>query len=127
MQLQSHVARALQHGGIVDITTIGRRSGLPRRIEIVYHVIDGRIWISGMPSRRARAWLRNLEAEPRFMLHLKGTISADLAAIARVVTDPPERRRVLEQVARAWRRTDIDRMVEWSPLIEVTVDGAAGA
>ncbi len=127
MQLQTHVARALEHGGIVDITTIGRRSGQPRRIEIVYHVIDGRIWISGMPSRRARAWLRNLEAQPRFTVHLKGTISADLATTARVVADPAERRRVLEQVARTWRRTDVDTMVRWSPLIEVTIDGAAAA
>jgi hypothetical protein len=38
------------------------------------------------------------------------------------VTDEAERRRILDRVARAWRRTDLDRMVEWSPLIEVTLD-----
>jgi len=120
------IRAALSRGGTIDITTIGRRSGLPRRIEIVFHRFDGRIWISGIPSRRKRAWLSNLEADPRLTLHLKGPIAvADLAATARVVTDPEERRSVLARVAAAWRRTDLDRMVEQSPLVEVTVDGGS--
>ena len=94
-----------------------------RRIEIVFHRIDGRIWISGTPSGRKRAWLANLEADPRLTFHLKGPAAvADLPATARVVTDEEERRHVLARVAQAWRRTDLDRMVELSPLIEVTVD-----
>ena len=117
---------ALSRGGTIDITTIGRRTGQPRRIEIVFHRIDGRIWISGIPSTRKRAWLANLEANPRFTFHLKGPIAvADLPATARVVDDPVERRHVLERVARAWRRTDVDRMVELSPLIEVTIEPVA--
>ena len=40
-----------------------------------------------------------------------------------MVTDPAERRALLEGVARNWRRTDLDVMVEHSPLIEVTVPG----
>jgi deazaflavin-dependent oxidoreductase (nitroreductase family) len=117
---------ALQRGGTIDITTTGRRTGRPRRIEIVFHRIDGRIWISGLPSPRKRAWLGNLEADPRLTFHLKGPIAtADLPATARVVVDETERRHILERVARAWRRTDVDRMVAWSPLIEVTIDEAA--
>jgi deazaflavin-dependent oxidoreductase (nitroreductase family) len=119
---------ALSAGGTIDITTTGRRSGEPRRIEIVFHRIDGRMWISGMPSPRKRAWIANLEADPRLTVHLKGPIAvADLAARARVVTDPAERRPILERVAQAWRRTDVDRMVEQSPLIEVVIDEAAAA
>jgi deazaflavin-dependent oxidoreductase (nitroreductase family) len=114
---------ALSRGGTIDITTTGRQSGESRRIEIVFHRIDGRIWISGIPSPRKRAWLANLEANPRLTFHLKGPIAvADLPATARVVDDPAERRSILERVARAWRRTDVDRMVEQSPLIEVTID-----
>jgi deazaflavin-dependent oxidoreductase (nitroreductase family) len=120
------IATALSRGGTIDITTNGRRSGQPRRIEIVFHRIDGRIWISGIPSRRKRAWLANLEADPRLTFHLKGPLAvADLPATARVVTDPDERRPILARVAQAWRRTDLDRMVEQSPLIEVTVDPGA--
>jgi deazaflavin-dependent oxidoreductase (nitroreductase family) len=117
------IRAALSRGGTVDITTTGRQSGEPRRIEIVFHRIDGKTWISGIPSPRKRAWLANLEAEPRFTFHLKGPIAvADLPATARVVDDPVERRPILERVAQAWRRTDVDRMVEQSPLIEVVFD-----
>jgi deazaflavin-dependent oxidoreductase (nitroreductase family) len=119
---------ALMRGGTIDITTTGRRSGTPRRIEIVFHRIDGRIWISGIPSPRKRAWIANLEADPRMTFHLKGPVAvADLPATARIVEDEDERRHILERVARAWRRTDVDRMVEQSPLIEVTIDEAAAA
>jgi len=116
------IRAALSRGGTIDITTTGRRTGRPRRIEIVFHRIDGRMWISGMPSPRKRAWLANLEADPHLTVHLKGPLAvADLPATARVVTDDVERRQVLERVAQAWRRTDVDRMVAQSPLIEVTV------
>jgi deazaflavin-dependent oxidoreductase (nitroreductase family) len=117
------IRSALSRGGTIDITTTGRRTGEPRRIEIVFHRIDGRIWISGIPSARKRAWLANLEANPHLTLHLKGPVAAgDLPATARIVTDPDERRQILARVAQAWQRTDLDRMVDLSPLIEVTID-----
>ena len=65
------IAQALTRGQLIDITTTGRTSGEPRRVEIVYHVLDGRIFISGLPSPEPRAWLQNLEADPRLTFHLK--------------------------------------------------------
>jgi len=62
---------------------------------------------------------------PRFTLHLKQGITAELPATARIVTDEGERRDLLVHVARSWNRTDVDAMVAWSPLIEVTVPGYA--
>jgi deazaflavin-dependent oxidoreductase (nitroreductase family) len=124
--MNDDIRAALSRGGTIDITTTGRQSGLPRRLEIVFHRIDGRMWISGMPSPRKRAWIANLEADPHLTVHLKGPVAvADLPATARVVVDETERRHVLDRVARAWRRTDVDRMVAESPLIEVTIDPAA--
>jgi deazaflavin-dependent oxidoreductase (nitroreductase family) len=124
--VDDQVRAALSRGGTIDITTTGRRTGLPRRIEIVFHRIDGRIWISGMPSKRERSWIANLRADPRLTVHLKGPIAvADLPATARIVDDETERRLILDRVARAWRRTDLDRMVAESPLIEVTIDPTA--
>jgi len=123
--MEDHVRRALKRGGIIDITTVGRRTGVPRRIEIVYQVIDDRIYISGVPSLRKRAWIANLESNPRMTFHLKGIIAADLAATARVITDENERRRVLSAIAAAWRRTDVETMVRHSPLIEVRIDELA--
>ena len=106
---------------VVDISTTGRKSGQERRVEIVMHNIDGRLYISGQPSRRRRSWLANLDANPKFTLHVKRGARADLPATAREITDPSERRQVLEQVARNWKRDDVDVMVQYSPLIEVTV------
>ena len=119
------IRRALSRGHLVDITTTGRTSGLPRRIEIVFHVIGGRIYISGRPSSRKRAWLANLEHDPNLTFHLRGPVRADLAAVARPIEDETERRTILEHVARAWNRTDVDTMVAQSPLIEVTLPGLA--
>ena len=107
----------------IDITTIGRRSGLPRRIEIAIHNLDGRLFISGMPSRRTRAWIHNLQADPHLTLHVKAPgAQQDLPATARVISDETERREIMPFIAANWRRTDVDRMVEQSPLIEVTLD-----
>jgi deazaflavin-dependent oxidoreductase (nitroreductase family) len=124
--MNDDIRAALSRGGTIDITTTGRQSGVPRRIEIVFHRIDGRMWISGIPSPSKRAWIANLEADPHLTVHLKGPVAvADLPATARVVEDETERRQILDRVAQAWRRTDLDRMVAQSPLIEVTIDPAA--
>ncbi len=120
--LSESISRALGHGGTIDITTIGRKTGQPRRIEIVFHNFDGRLYISGMPrAGRRRSWLANLEANPSFIFHLKGALRGDLPATAREVTDPTERRAILARVARAWNRSNVDEMVAHSPLVEVTI------
>jgi deazaflavin-dependent oxidoreductase (nitroreductase family) len=119
---QEQIKAALEHGQTIDMTTAGRRSGEPRRLEIVFHNIDGRIFISGVPYPRKRRWLLNLEANPHLTFHLKGRTRADLPAIARVIDDEVERRAIMPHIARNWGRNDIDRMVRFSPLIEVTFD-----
>jgi len=119
------IRAALRQGQVIDITTTGRTSGEPRRVEIVFHVFDGRIYISGMPrADRERAWLKNLRADPRMTVHLKNGPVADLAATARVIDDPAERHEILPRVARVWRRDPVE-MEAHSPLIEVLVDGYA--
>jgi deazaflavin-dependent oxidoreductase (nitroreductase family) len=117
------IRTALRRGQVIDITTTGRKTGQPRRLEIVYHVFGGRIYISGMPrADRERAWLQNLRANPRFTFHLTKGPVADLPATARVIDDPAERHEVLARVAQVWRR-DPAEMEAHSPLIEVLIDG----
>ncbi len=123
--MEQQVRAALARGGVIDITTTGRKTGEPRRIEIVFHNIGGRIFISGQPRPEERAWLSNLKANPRLTIHLKGSVSADVPATARVITDPTERREVLTEVAKNWKRNDVDVMVDQSPLIEVTPEDKA--
>ena len=115
---------ALARSQLIDMNTTGRKTGQPRRIEIALHAIDGRLYISGMPrADHKRAWLLNLERDPRLTIRLKQTTNAEVAATARVIEEPVERRQILESVAARWRRTDVDVMVAHSPLIELTVAG----
>lgn len=104
----------------MDITTIGRRSGQPRRIELVFHNVDGRILISGRPGF-PRGWVANLRANPEMTFHLKRGVQADLPARGRVVTERAERERLLRPIADAWR-IDHAVMVASAPLVEVTFD-----
>ncbi|MBV9577101.1 MAG: nitroreductase family deazaflavin-dependent oxidoreductase, partial [Chloroflexi bacterium] len=62
----------------IDITTIGRRSGQPRRIEIVFYRVGDDIYLSGIPGPKTRDWLANLAAHPDFTFHLKQAVVADL-------------------------------------------------
>jgi deazaflavin-dependent oxidoreductase (nitroreductase family) len=122
--LEAAVRRVLRHRQLVDITTTGRRSGEPRRLEIAMHSIGGHLYISGMPSPQTRGWLHNLRADPGMTVHLKQLVQADLPATAREITDEAERRRVLEPIARTWNR-ELEPMVRFSPLIEVSIEGFA--
>ena len=110
--------RALAEGRTIDITTIGRRSGEPRRLEIWFHNLDGRVYITGTPGRRD--WYANLVARPEFTFHLKEGVTADLAARATPITDPAARRAILTRiVARVSRSADLDAWLAESPLVEV--------
>ena len=117
--LTPEVVEALGHSQTIDMTTTGRRSGEPRRIEIMLHSIDGRLLVSGKPGF-PRGWIANLNADPRLTLHLRQP-SVDVPSRARVVTDPVEREALLAPIARLWR-TPLPLMVGSSPLIEVTPD-----
>jgi hypothetical protein len=112
------IDRALRRGHRIDITTTGRRSGLPRRIELVFHNIGERIYISGRPGW-PRDWIANLRADPRMTFHLKGAVQADLPARGRVIADRTEREQVIPTIAAGWGY-DPAVMVASSPLIEVT-------
>jgi deazaflavin-dependent oxidoreductase (nitroreductase family) len=113
----------------IDITTTGRRSGQPRRIEIVFYRFEESIYLSGIPAPRPRNWLTNLAAEPDFVFHLKNGMVADLPAVATVITDPDERRRILARFVEEfnerngpdgeWPRAVLDEWVTSSPLVRV--------
>lgn len=113
----------------VDITTTGRRSGKPRRIEICFYRFEDSVYLSGVPAPRTRDWLANLAADPRFIFHLKHGAVADLPAVAEVVTDPAERRRVFADFVdefnhrhgpdSAWGIAVLDQWVDGSPLAKV--------
>jgi len=122
--MDERIQRALSRPHRIDMTTTGRRTGQPRRIELVFHVIDGMIIISGMPGRRD--WYANLVADPHLTFHLTGPVQADLPAVARPIIEPTERRRVMEAVTRNWQAEDrFDTFYRRSPLIEVVFEDKA--
>jgi deazaflavin-dependent oxidoreductase (nitroreductase family) len=106
----------------IDITTTGRRSGEPRRIEIWMLDVDGRFFITGTPGRRD--WLANLMQQPSLVVHLKRRAHLDLPARATLVADSGTRRLVLEHLAARWYRTQslIDDLVATAPMVEVTFE-----
>ena len=113
------ITAALQADLTIDITTTGRSSGLARRIEIWFHNIDGRIFITGTPGDRD--WYANLLADPAFTFHLKESTEADLPATARAIDDAHERRAVFEVLLeRLGYRNRLDAWMARSPLVEVT-------
>ncbi len=119
-------AASIRNGQLIDLTTTGRQSGEAKRIEIVIFSFEGRLYISGMPG--PRAWLANVAADPRIIVHLKGDVEADLPGRARVISDPAERRPLLQRITRHWRREDqLDAFVETSPLIEVELEEPVAA
>lgn len=113
------IQQALETDRTIDITTTGRKSGQPRKLEMWFHNVDGRVYITGLPG--TRDWYANVVANPEFTFHLKESTRADLDALARPITDPAERREVFQIVLdRLGRAAHLDRWMSESPLVEVT-------
>lgn len=114
----------------VDITTTGRRSGRPRKIEIWFHRVRGRWYLSSTPA--TRDWYANLVANPRFVFHLKHGVRADLGAMAVPITDQAERRRIFSYIvddlnqpynpARIPQPTRLEDWIAGSSLVEIVFD-----
>jgi deazaflavin-dependent oxidoreductase (nitroreductase family) len=112
----------------IDITTIGARTGRPRRIEVWFYRVDGQIYLSTSPARRS--WYANLLANPDFTFHLKNGVRADLAAEGTPVLDDARRAAVfsaiIDDLNQPWNpagiRHPVEPLAEWmrgSPLISV--------
>jgi hypothetical protein len=125
--VDERIRRTLETDRTIDITTAGRNSGgQPRRIEIWLYRYDGRFFLSGSPG--TRDWYANLLADPGFTVHLKGSVKADLPAVAHPITDEAERRTViagiLEELGRG--HGSVDGWVAASPLVEIEFTGNSG-
>ena len=126
--MDTAIEQALDRGGLVEITTTGRKSGQARRIEIYLHNFEGDLYLTGKPGF-PRDWVANLRSNPDMTLHLKRGVEADLAATADLVTDPEEKARII-LLARveSWgadpdvARKDLDHWVATSPLVRFTID-----
>jgi hypothetical protein len=129
MKRNPELVEALKTDRLIDIVTIGARTGSQRVTEIWFVNIDGRIVICGTPSadgplgpRRPRGWLANLKANPRFEFCLKESVVCSLPAKAIEVTDATDRRRIMMAPQTRWYREQgfsIADLVEHSPIVDV--------
>lgn len=121
--MRREVTEALDRGGIADITTIGRKSGLARRIEIYFHQFDGEYYLTGRPGAR-RDWEANIRANPDFTLHLKRGLVEDVPVVGKPEPDPEVRGKILlRALVENWGSDpdraagSLHRWVEQSPFI----------
>jgi deazaflavin-dependent oxidoreductase (nitroreductase family) len=115
MTVTDEARQALQRQQTVHITTTGRRSGQPRRIETWRYRAAGRYWLTGSPG--SRDWYANILAHPEFTLHVGGM---DLQVRGRVVTGPDERARVFGELVPTLSWADsLESWIARSPLVEI--------
>ncbi|MFK8025332.1 MAG: nitroreductase family deazaflavin-dependent oxidoreductase [Ilumatobacter sp.] len=118
----AELERAVDGPLTVDITTTGRRSGEPRRIEIWIVKVGERLVIGGTPGRRD--WWANLQADPRLVVHLKDDVVADLPATATPVTDAAIRAEIWNHLSTDWYRgqTPVEELIASAPTVELSFD-----
>jgi deazaflavin-dependent oxidoreductase (nitroreductase family) len=117
--MDKEVKQALTTDRLVDISTTGRKTGNPHRIDIIFHFFDERIYLSGMPGRK-KDWVVNLLANPEFAFHIKQSFQRDLPALAKTVSDNKMRKKVLAFITSKWDDVqDLEMWVESGTLIEV--------
>ena len=116
--MDERVHQALAIDRTIDITTAGRSSGLPRRIETWFYRVDDQIYMPGSPGRRD--WYANLLANPDFTFHLKQSVGAELPARAIPITDPEKRRTIFERIlSDLGGSQNLEAWLEGSPLMSV--------
>src|SRR5689334_21602138 len=104
------------------LTTVGRRSGRPHRIEIWFAAQDGRLYL--LSGGRDRAdWVRNLQANPRVTVELGDETRVGLARV--LEAGAPDDRLARELLVAKYAATD-DDLEEWGRTsLAVVVDPSA--
>ncbi len=129
METKAKIRDALWKDRTIDIITIGAKTGLPRRIEIWFTNVNGRIIICGTPNAKGgkgryspRDWLANLRVHPDFSFCLKESLQIELPAKAVEIIDPEDRRYLMSAPETKWYRDQVDSiddLVNGSPIVEV--------
>ena len=122
--MEATIAAALRTDRLIDITTIGRKTGLSHRKGISFQYVRGDVYITGIPGKRG--WYANLLTNPNFTLHLKQSVQADLRARATPILDDRTRReffQIMKENSKSTDEMDLEAWVQDSPLVKVAFLG----
>jgi hypothetical protein len=119
--MEQRIKLGLLKDRTIDITTKGRRSGKDRRIEIWFHNVGDKIYITGQPG--PRGWYANMLVNPEIIFHIKQSVLVDIPATCRPITSNNERRRIFRAIFDKLEGTrNLNEWTEKSPLVEVELD-----
>ena len=132
MDNQRKIIGALKKKRTIDIITTGAKTGLPRRIEIWFTKLNGRIIICGTPKTKGlegqytpRDWLVNPRGHSDFTFYLNESIKIDLPATAVEIVDPEDHRFLMSAPETNWYHDQvdsIDKLLYYSPFVEVFIN-----
>ena len=91
--VRTALERGLRIPGYSVLETIGRKSGVPRRVPVGDGLDGDTFWIVSEHGRRA-AYVRNIEANPRVRVKVRGKWRAG-TAVTMPEDDPRERQRIM--------------------------------
>ena len=106
----------LRAPGWVVLTTIGRRSGLPRQTLLPCGRRDGEIVVVSTYGWRSD-WIRNLRKNPQVKVSRDG---AEVSGIAEVVEDLERKRRIISENPFVMPPCAIVRAIALGPLLPLT-------
>jgi deazaflavin-dependent oxidoreductase (nitroreductase family) len=110
---------------LVYLTTVGRRTGRPHRIEIWFAVEDRSIYLlSG--GRERSDWVRNALANPRVSIDIGGERLAGVARVLEAGTDRDRRARDLI-VGKYRRGNELEEWSRTSLAVEIEVEATGHA
>lgn len=100
--MRQEIERVLRRS-IATLTTTGRKSGLPRDVEVYFAYRDGKLYF--LAHKRSH-WPRNLRANPHATLRIGGT-SLEIRAV-RVEDDAELVQRVMELFQEKYGRSEVE-------------------
>jgi deazaflavin-dependent oxidoreductase (nitroreductase family) len=118
MALDDHTRQRLASIRTIDMTTIGRKSGRPSRVEIWWFQFEDRFIVTGTPG--PRHWMANISNDPAVIVHADGD---DHVGTAIVVDDRDFRHRFFSHRDPdiGWYSTqaELQTLIDTAPMIEI--------
>ena len=79
---------AMRAARVCDLVTTGRTTGQPRRIELWFAAV-GDTWFALAGGRDRAHWVRNLRADPRAIVEIRGRLFEGTARMVEGTDDDP--------------------------------------